>query len=231
MFPIFESSATALCGTIGIFYFCFFCDVFCEDRLLVAGFPVFFDPVPVPWYKLCSLGLPCLLFIPKKTKTGVLSEEWESPIGPWNPKGNSMKWWNLHIVFRCFFHTSKSFSFNRSNWKAIVGPCGGSPDSCGGGESTPFKWPKHMSASCVNDFSNIFSFNHSFDRRNTRTFVCVCFFLGWRRRIRITSCNTSGDTQISLRCQLVALDLSSVTYSFLTTLVALETGRRSLNAA
>ena len=31
-----------------------------------------------------------------------------------------------------------------------------------------------MSASCVNDFSNIFSFNHSFDRRNTRTFVCVC---------------------------------------------------------
>ena len=103
MFPIFESSATALCGTIGIFYFCFFCDVFCEDRLLVAGFPVFFDPVPVPWYKLCSLGLPCLLFIPKKTKTGVLSEEWESPIGPWNPKGNSMKWWNLHIVFRCFF--------------------------------------------------------------------------------------------------------------------------------
>jgi hypothetical protein len=44
-------------------------------------------------------------FHPKKNKTGVLSEEWESPIGPWNPKGNSMKFDEICTLFLDVFFT------------------------------------------------------------------------------------------------------------------------------
>lgn len=84
----------------------------------------------------------------------------------------------------------------------------------------------------LNDFSNIFSFNHSFDRRNTRTFVCVCVsFWVEEGGLELLPTTLLVRRKFHLDVNWLLWISVPVTYSFLTTLVALETGRRSLNAA